>query len=57
MAPSPTAPAGTNNEAGARSPWMDRLPPEVAAKVQAMSPEERRAFFQRMRERRNTQGQ
>jgi multidrug efflux system membrane fusion protein len=36
---------------------MDRLPPEVAAKVQAMSPEERRAFFQRMRERRNAQGQ
>jgi multidrug efflux system membrane fusion protein len=31
---------------------MDRLPPELAAKVQAMTPEERKAFFQRMRERR-----
>ncbi len=27
------------------------LPPELAAKVQAMSPEERRAFFRQMRER------
>ena len=50
-------PAGAAGAAGAgaaagRPPWMDRLPPEVAAKVQAMTPEERRAFFQRMRERR-----
>jgi multidrug efflux system membrane fusion protein len=50
--------AGAAPQAGAERPaWMDRLPPEIAAKVQAMSPEERRAFFQRMRERRNAQGQ
>ncbi len=58
--PAPAAAAA--GQAGATDPaqrpaWMDRLPPEVAAKVQAMSPEERRAFFQRMRERRNQQGQ
>ncbi len=46
------APAGAGRPA-----WMDRLPPEVAAKVQAMSPEERQAFLQRMRERRNQQAQ
>lgn len=39
-------------EAGDRPRWMDRLPPEVVEKVKAMSPEERRAFFQKMRERR-----
>ena len=33
------------------------LPPEIAEKVKNMSPEERRAFFQRMRERREAQGQ
>jgi multidrug efflux system membrane fusion protein len=43
--------AGPSTEAS-RPPWMDRLPPELAAKVQGMSPEERKAFFQRMRERR-----
>ena len=47
-APAPVA-AGAE---GARPAWMDRLPPELAAKVQAMTPEERKAFFQRMRERR-----
>lgn len=52
---SSSAPDGAG--ASGRPAWMDRLPPEVAAKVQAMSPEERRAFFQRMRERRNAQGQ
>ncbi|MDI9329783.1 MAG: efflux RND transporter periplasmic adaptor subunit [Alphaproteobacteria bacterium] len=40
-----------------RPDWMDRLPPDVAAKVQAMSPQERRAFFQRMREQRRQQSQ
>jgi hypothetical protein len=34
---------------------MDRLPPEVQERVKNMSPEERRAFFQRMRERRQSQ--
>jgi multidrug efflux system membrane fusion protein len=52
-ASTPSAAAGTPAGTEAtRPPWMDRLPPEVAAKVQAMTPEERKAFFQRMRERR-----
>lgn len=55
QAPAPAAASGAVS--GERPAWMDRLPPEVAAKVQAMSPEERRAFFQRMRERRNAQAQ
>ena len=38
-----------------RPRWMDRLPPEVVDRVKAMSPEERRAFFQKMRERRQQQ--
>jgi multidrug efflux system membrane fusion protein len=42
---------------GGRPPWMDRLPPEVAEKVKNMSPEERRAFFQKMREQRAGGGQ
>ena len=42
---------------GGRPPWMDRLPPEVAEKVKNMSPEERRAFFQKMREQRGGGGQ
>lgn len=33
------------------------LPPELAEKVKNMSPEERKAFFQRLRERREAQGQ
>ena len=32
------------------------LPPEIAEKVKNMSPEERKAFFQRLRERREAQG-
>lgn len=58
--PNPGAPATPQAAAPAgagRPAWMDRLPPEVAAKVQAMSPEERQAFLQRMRERRNQQAQ
>jgi membrane fusion protein, multidrug efflux system len=54
-APPATLPPPVTATPGAdagRPPWMDRLPPELAAKVQAMSPEERKAFFQRMRERR-----
>jgi multidrug efflux system membrane fusion protein len=34
---------------------MSRLPPEEAARVNKMSPDERRAFFQQMRERRQQQ--
>lgn len=45
-----SAPAAT---AGAEDPpWMSRLPPEVAAKVRAMSPDERAAFIQKRREER-----
>ena len=31
---------------------MDRVPPEMVEKLKAMSPEERRAWFQKMREAR-----
>lgn len=34
---------------------MERLPPDVAQKVNAMSPDERRAFFQKLREQRRQQ--
>jgi multidrug efflux system membrane fusion protein len=54
--PSPT-PSGAPSAPGGRPPWMDRLPPEVAEKVKNMSPEERRAFFQKMREQRGGGGQ
>jgi multidrug efflux system membrane fusion protein len=40
---------------GAERPrWMDRLKPEQAAKVQAMSPDERRAWFKAQREARDS---
>lgn len=52
----PPAPGGGPAGAvGGRPAWMDRLPPEVQERVKNMSPEERRAFFQRMRERRQSQ--
>ncbi len=49
-----SAPSGAASTAAGtdRPAWMDRLPPDVAAKVQAMRPEERQAFLQKMRERR-----
>ncbi|MFM2241060.1 MAG: hypothetical protein RJA69_2434 [Pseudomonadota bacterium] len=47
---------GGPGASGGRPPWMDRLPPEVADKVKNMSPEERRAFFQKMREQRGGGG-
>jgi len=53
-APAPAA-EGSGGAGGGRPPWMDRLPPEVQERVKNMSPEERRAFFQRMRERRQSQ--
>ena len=53
-----SAGAGPSSEASAERPrWMDRLPPEMLDKVKAMSPEERRAFFQKLRERRQSQGE
>ena len=44
-------------ETSERPRAMDRLPPEMQEKVKAMNPEERRAFFQQMRERRQQTGQ
>jgi multidrug efflux system membrane fusion protein len=63
IAPTPQAGAsGAPAQAGTatateRGRWMDRLPPDVAEKVKAMSPEERRAFLQKMREQRQKNGQ
>jgi multidrug efflux system membrane fusion protein len=54
-APSAGAPEGPAGGGSGRPAWMDRLPPEVQERVKNMSPEERRAFFQRMRERRQSQ--
>ena len=66
----PAAPATTPPGAPAASSWIDnlppeaqdrvravmgRLPPEEAARVNKMTPDERRAFFQQMRERRQQQ--
>jgi membrane fusion protein, multidrug efflux system len=52
------APTSASPEGGSERPrWMDRLPPEMVDKVKAMSPEERRAFFQKLRERRQSQGE
>ena len=54
----PPAPAGAAAAPAAMTPEeriaraMNRLPPEVRERVQAMSPEERRAFFERLRARR-----
>ena len=54
--PGPGPGAGDGADPRAERPrWMDRLPPEVVERVKAMSPEERRAFFQKMRERRQQQ--
>lgn len=58
IAPSPRvagadagAASGVSAPATARPGGMDRLPPELLEKVKAMSPEERRVFLQKMRER------
>jgi len=58
QAPGVGATSGATPEGGPERPrWMDRLPPEMVDKVKAMSPEERRAFFQKLRERRQSQGE
>jgi len=49
--------SGNAGEGGERPRWMDRLPPELVEKVKAMSPEDRRAFLQKMREQRRAEGQ
>jgi multidrug efflux system membrane fusion protein len=59
----PSSPASSSSAAAAASAaegserprWMDRLPPELVEKVKAMSPEDRRAFLQKLRERRQQQ--
>ena len=52
-----TAPASAAPTAGAERPaWLDRLPPEVAQKLMAMTPEERRAWIQKRREAREAAG-
>ena len=43
--------------AGERPRWMDRFPPEVVEKLKAMSPEDRRAYLQKMREQRQKDAQ
>ena len=70
--PSPAPAAGAKSAAPASSSWIDnlppeaqervravmaRLPPEEAARVNKMTPDERRAFFQQLRERRQQQQQ
>lgn len=47
----PTAGGATAGTDG-MPPWFDRLPPEVQEKYKAMNPEERKAFIEKMRERR-----
>ncbi|WP_027478805.1 MdtA/MuxA family multidrug efflux RND transporter periplasmic adaptor subunit [Curvibacter gracilis] len=44
--------AGASAEGEARPRWMDALPPELVEKLKAMPPEERRAYLQKLRERR-----
>lgn len=44
--------AGAGAEGEARPRWMDALPPELVEKLKAMPPEERRAYLQKLRERR-----
>lgn len=47
------APANGASAPGSQEPtWMSRLPPEVAAKIRAMSPEDRAAWIQKRREER-----
>jgi multidrug efflux system membrane fusion protein len=46
----------TSRRSGGRA-GMDKLPPEEQAKIKAMSPEERRAYFQKLREQQGNAGQ
>ena len=52
-APGPIAGAASapaSSAAAERPRWMDRVPPEMADKLKAMSPEDRRAWFQQHRD-------
>jgi multidrug efflux system membrane fusion protein len=53
-APAPAPAASGAPAAGTEGmpPWFDRLPPEVQERYKAMGPEDRKAFVDRMRERR-----
>ena len=42
-------PPAASAASGDRPRWMDRVPPEMVEKLKAMSPEERRAWFQQHR--------
>lgn len=48
----PSDKAAPDKGAGRRPPFLDRLPPEVQERYMKMSPEERRQFVEKMRERR-----
>ncbi|MEP6972061.1 MAG: MdtA/MuxA family multidrug efflux RND transporter periplasmic adaptor subunit [Betaproteobacteria bacterium] len=49
-AAAPTGSAAAEGGQGSGRPrWMDRVPPEMVEKLKAMSPEERRAWFQQNR--------
>lgn len=52
FAPAATTASAATSTAAEDPPWMSRLPPEVAAKVRAMSPDERAAWIQKRREER-----
>lgn len=56
MASESTA-APTPTPAASRPAWLDRLPPDIQQKVMAMPPEERRAYLEKLRERRRAQAQ
>lgn len=55
--PTTPRPAGDGATAagGEVPPWLDRLPPDVRERYLKMNPEERKAFVERMRERRRQQ--
>jgi len=50
--PQNAAPVQEGSDEARRQRWIERLPPDMLDKVKAMSPDERKAFFQKMRERR-----
>lgn len=52
----PTAEGAAAPASSASRPaWFDRLPPDVQQKLMAMPPEERRAYLEKLRERRRAQ--
>jgi len=59
IAPPASSPdrAKPDEAAGGRPQWFERLSPEMRKKVEAMSPEERRAWIQKRREERQSGGE